>query len=52
MALLGVASFVQWGPWMLGWKHVELTREVRLAVEAGVVVRCEGWSDPRFGLGR
>ena len=42
MALLVVASSVQWGPQMLGWKHVELTGEVRLAVEADVVVRCVG----------
>ena len=38
MAPLGVASSVQWGMQMQGWKHVELAGEVRLAVEAGIVV--------------
>ena len=37
-AAAGVASSVQWGPWMVGRKHIELAGEARLAVEAGVVV--------------
>ena len=55
MALCLVASF-RWetngaargcilrpvGMRMQGWKHVELAGEVRLAVEAGIVVRCVG----------
>ena len=42
MAPLGVASSVQWGVWMQGWKHAELVGEVWLAMEAGIVVRCVG----------
>ena len=42
MAPLEVASSVQWGMRMQGWKHVELVGEVRLAVKAGIVVWCVG----------
>ena len=41
-AAAGVASSVQWETRMQGGKQVMLAGEVRLAVEAGVVVWCVG----------